>query len=279
MKRHPIFFLTIIFLLLGLCISAQTEKDSLVIKGDTTFLFFKNGCLHEKGIWKNNRWVGKYYLYYKNPCGQLWQEFNYDNVGRFISSKEYGKDGNFISIQEYDEKGNLVLRKVELINFFAGDSVKESKRAIFSKEYDEKGNLILRNVVLINYSSEDSAKEYQRVIFSGDSCLANSHFNCAIERYSNALNIKPNDNYAFKQLAKANHDCDSVLRATGWSRFEHTETTLYSNQHIVTKGIFHGCEFINGEQRIYDRDGRLIQIKLYKDGKYVGDAPLPIEEK
>ena len=52
---------------------------------------------------------------------------------------------------------------------------------------------------------------------------------------------------------------------------------LYSNGQITMKGSFHLKKLVNGEQRIYDKNGILIQIKLYKEGKYVGDAPLPTD--
>lgn len=50
---------------------------------------------------------------------------------------------------------------------------------------------------------------------------------------------------------------------------------LYSNGQITMKGSFHQKKLVNGEQRIYDKNGILIQIKLYKEGKYVGDGPIP----
>lgn len=53
--------------------------------------------------------------------------------------------------------------------------------------------------------------------------------------------------------------------------------TLYRNGQITQKGTFHLKRLIDGESRIYDNNGLLIQIKLYRDGKYVGDAPIPAD--
>lgn len=50
---------------------------------------------------------------------------------------------------------------------------------------------------------------------------------------------------------------------------------LYRNGQITMKGTFHNKKLINGEERIYDNNGLLVMIKLYKDGKYVGNGPLP----
>ncbi|HET6991718.1 MAG TPA: hypothetical protein VFJ43_10360, partial [Bacteroidia bacterium] len=51
--------------------------------------------------------------------------------------------------------------------------------------------------------------------------------------------------------------------------------TLYANGQITQKGTFHQFRLVDGEERIYDSNGLWIQTKLYRGGKYVGDAPLP----
>jgi antitoxin component YwqK of YwqJK toxin-antitoxin module len=52
---------------------------------------------------------------------------------------------------------------------------------------------------------------------------------------------------------------------------------LYKNGQISMKGTFHNKKLMDGEERIYDNNGLLVRIKLYKDGKYVGDGPLPAD--
>lgn len=52
---------------------------------------------------------------------------------------------------------------------------------------------------------------------------------------------------------------------------------LYKNGQITMKGTFSKKKLMDGEERIYDSNGILIQVKLYKGGKYVGDGPLPTE--
>ncbi|TND03180.1 MAG: MORN variant repeat-containing protein [Bacteroidetes bacterium] len=52
--------------------------------------------------------------------------------------------------------------------------------------------------------------------------------------------------------------------------------TLYNKQkQIDLKGVFKNWKLMDGEQYIYDPNGILIRIKAFKDGKYVGDKPLP----
>jgi antitoxin component YwqK of YwqJK toxin-antitoxin module len=54
---------------------------------------------------------------------------------------------------------------------------------------------------------------------------------------------------------------------------------LYRNGQITMKGTFHLRKLIEGEERIYDNNGLLMRIKLYKEGKYVGDGPLPSDKQ
>jgi antitoxin component YwqK of YwqJK toxin-antitoxin module len=53
--------------------------------------------------------------------------------------------------------------------------------------------------------------------------------------------------------------------------------TLYKNGQVSMKGTFHLKKLIDGEERIYDNNGMLVQIRLFRAGKYIGDAPVPAD--
>jgi len=53
---------------------------------------------------------------------------------------------------------------------------------------------------------------------------------------------------------------------------------LYRNGQITKKGEFVNFRLKNGEERIYDNNGILFQIKKFEDFKHVGDLPLPTED-
>lgn len=55
------------------------------------------------------------------------------------------------------------------------------------------------------------------------------------------------------------------------------QNTLMKNGQVSQKGTFHLYKLVNGEVRFYDNNGMLTQIKLYKDGKYIADAPIPAD--
>lgn len=57
------------------------------------------------------------------------------------------------------------------------------------------------------------------------------------------------------------------------------EHTFYDKNHLqVTKtGLFRDYKLIDGKWHRYDKSGLLQRIEVYKNGAYVGDAPMPTE--
>jgi hypothetical protein len=73
--------------------------DSVVLKGDSSILYYKNRCLKQKGTWNYeiNSWVGDLFIYYEILCDQISEKYTYD------------EDGSLISIDKYDEAGQLII--------------------------------------------------------------------------------------------------------------------------------------------------------------------------
>jgi antitoxin component YwqK of YwqJK toxin-antitoxin module len=50
---------------------------------------------------------------------------------------------------------------------------------------------------------------------------------------------------------------------------------LYNkNMQLSKDGVFKNYKLIDGKDYIYNKDGILISIQVFKNGFYVGDAPL-----
>jgi antitoxin component YwqK of YwqJK toxin-antitoxin module len=55
---------------------------------------------------------------------------------------------------------------------------------------------------------------------------------------------------------------------------------LYNkNKQLVKDGIFHNYQLVYGKEYIYNKDGILQKIAVYKGGVYQGDAPITEEDK
>ncbi len=48
-----------------------------------------------------------------------------------------------------------------------------------------------------------------------------------------------------------------------------------ANRQISKDGVFSKYRLMKGKQYIYNGNGILTQIKQFKEGRYIGDAPLP----
>jgi antitoxin component YwqK of YwqJK toxin-antitoxin module len=53
--------------------------------------------------------------------------------------------------------------------------------------------------------------------------------------------------------------------------------TLYKDGKVAMKGSFREKKLVCGIQYIYDASGNLIQVKMYREGKYTGDVAFPEE--
>lgn len=84
--------------------------------------YHDNGKVSEEGIWKNNRWVGNYKMFYEN--GNVQHDFVFNEGGKregiqkyYHENKELAIEGNFKNgkeagtIKEYHENGDLKATK------------------------------------------------------------------------------------------------------------------------------------------------------------------------
>ncbi len=61
----------------------------------------------------------------------------------------------------------------------------------------------------------------------------------------------------------------------GYNQVPDGYNKLYNvNKQISEDGEFKGGKLLNGKKYIYDKNGLLDKIEIYKSGKYVGDAQI-----
>ena len=134
--------------------------------------------------------------------------------------------------------------------------MKDGKEQGWKKEYDENGNLI-------------------RETFFNDGVIDPSQTKTYDVPDAKTPEKAPEEVQAAK--APAPTVTDPNFKPNKGTFTGEGDWILYSNGQITMKGTFHQKRLVDGEQRVYDNNGILIQIKLYKAGKYVGDGPLPTD--
>ncbi len=233
----------------------------------------------EEGVYKDSQKTGAWKTFY--PTGKNKSEYTYVNNrpnGHAIVYNENGtkaEEGNWVGVRwvgdyhlYYDDGTERQAFSYNSVGQRDGKQVyknpngtlaievnlKAGKEEGWKKEYDANGKLI-------------------RETFFNGGVIDNTK---TIEHATTATIVKapedPTVNAAEKPPVATAEMKPPSGTFTGEGPF-----TLYSNGQITQKGTFHSKKLVDGESRIYDSNGLLVQIKLYKGGKYVGDGPIPAD--
>ena len=197
-------------------------------------MYHDNGKVSEEGLWKNNRWIGNYKLYYEN--GQVAQDFNFNPSG-----KREGEQAYFFENGQKMIEGNW----------------KEGREAGVVKEYYQNGDL-------------RSEKNFN----NGAIDVATSKTYDPVKALPKETPDKPKDPEAGtvkivvdEKVEKPNLPAQVFTGEGHW--------TLYNKNRQVSKdGEFKAGRLMDGKVYHYSDDGILKRIAVYKNGQYVGDAPV-----
>lgn len=196
-------------------------------------MFHENGKISEEGTWKNSRWVGNYKLYYDN--GQVQHEFVFTASGKRDGPQKY-----------FYENGQIAIEG----NFSNG------KESGVIKEYYESGDIKAEKNYADGNVDVASIKEYQPKKPIPPKSV-NPADNAPVIKVRE--DEKPNE-AAAKPVAKG----PMVLNG---------QYTLYNkNKQISKDGIFKDNRFMDGKAYVYDDNGILQRVAVYKNGIYVGDT-------
>lgn len=196
-------------------------------------MFHENGKISEEGNWKNNRWVGNYKLYYEN--GQVQHEFVFGPNGKREGQQKY-----------FYENGQLAIEG----NFANG------KESGLIKEYYENGDVKAEK----NYA--DGAVDLASIKeFEPKKPIAKKSEDPA----DNAPIVKVKEDEKPNEAAKKGKAAGPLVLNGPF--------VLYNKNKQVTKdGVFKDNRFMEGKAFIYDENGILQRIAVYKNGIYVGDT-------
>lgn len=195
-------------------------------------MFHENGKISEEGNWKNNRWVGNYKLYYEN--GQVQHEFVFNNSGKRDGPQKYFYENGQVAIE-----GNFA----------------NGKEAGIIKEYYETGDIKAEKNFTDGNVDVASIKEFQP------------------KKPIPAKSDSPLENAPVVKVKDDERPNEAVKKETKGPLILNGEYKLYNKNKQITKdGIFVNSRFMDGKSYMYDDNGILQRIAVYKNGVYVGDA-------
>ena len=217
--------------------------------------FFCNGNMRNKLTFTNGRPDGYAIMYHEN--GKISEEGNWKNnrwVGNYKLYYDNGQvqhefvfnpSGKREGAQKYFyDNGQLAIEG----NFAAG------KEAGLIKEYYENGDVKAEKNFADGNVDVASIKEYQP------------------KKPLVAKSDVPADN-APKVVVKPDEKPNEAVKKGAGPMVLNGQQTLYNKNKQITKdGVFKDNRFMDGKAYLYDENGILTRIAVYKGGIYIGDT-------
>jgi len=195
-------------------------------------MYHENGKISEEGLWKNNRWVGNYKLYYEN--GVVQHEFVFSQTGKREGPQKYFYDNGQLAIE-----GTFI----------------NGKESGVIKEYHENGDLKAEKTYMDGNVDVASIKEF------------------APKRALPKKSENPAENAPVVKIAPDEKPNEAAKKASKGPIVLNGQYTLYNKNKQITKdGVFKENRFVDGKSYMYDDNGILTRVAVYRNGIYVGDT-------
>lgn len=195
-----------------------------------------SGKPSEEGIWRNNRWMGNYKLYYEN--GNVQHEFTFNASGKREGEQVYHYEDGKTMIKGNWQNGKESGTITEL---WPDGTIKKSINYL-------NGEADLASII------EHEPKKDMPVRAKKDDI-------------KNAPKLEVIEVKKTEEIDPGKAIQSVFLTLNG-------EHSTYEHKQISKTGYFENNQLINGKAYIYDVNGILKRIAVYKKGRYAGDAPL-----
>jgi antitoxin component YwqK of YwqJK toxin-antitoxin module len=215
--------------------------------------FFASGKTKSEIEFKNSRPNGSYRTYFEN--GQIEEEGSWKNNRNTSSFKRYYENGQISQNFAFNPSGK---RDGKQIYFYENGQVMieadiASGKEEFVKEFYEDGSVKSEKNFVDGKLDAASTKIYESK-------------NPIKDRDAEELKKAPIEIVKVEASEKSN---------IGGFNGEGQHKMYNANREISKDGFFKDYRLMDGLHYQYDSNGILIKVKRYKNGRYIGDAPLP----
>ena len=242
---------------------------------------YTDGQLIEEGRYASNKRTGTWHRYW--PNGKLMSEITYDMGRPRGDYKTWYQNG------QVEEEGNWDLdRNTGNFKRYHPNGAPQQDfvfndygvRDGMQKYYHENGQL----AVAVNIEEGKEEGTLKRYYANGDLQQV-ATFNDGVVNASNNKFLrpvtKPATDLPKAEPAKAAPAVSATENVNPADRFnDNGFNTLYDQQKRVSQvGEFRSGQLWNGKRYRYDKDGSLVRVEVYDDGRYIGDTPISAEDK
>lgn len=216
--------------------------------------FFPNGKTKSEIEYVNHRPKGFYKTFYEN--GQVEEEGNWvsnRNTGKFVRHHPNGQISQEFNFNESGKRdGTQIYRNEEGVAILVAE-IRNGK--------EEK---------VVSYYDDGSLKA-EKAFINGNIDLENT------KTYESKTPIsKPKEDEGKEEVVTVDIKKEKVNNQSKVSFTGEGEHKIYNSDKQISKdGFFKRYRLMDGKHFIYNENGILVNIKLFKKGRYIGDAPLP----
>jgi antitoxin component YwqK of YwqJK toxin-antitoxin module len=254
----------------------KLEINFLNGRPDGKFIVYhENGTIEETGSWKNNHYIDNYFRYYSN--GKIEHQVFFNEGGKSQGWQNWYYPSGDLALKYYTNNGYEVL-----------DSGITGTKQVETIHYAEnKIYPVLSNESLCLCNIREVLYPYITLDENGDSIVAYSTSYYFIKLIGNFKSSRLNKGTCYieiggEEVKLYTHEVENGRLKNGTSvatemkaAVEVNYTKYFnSDKQIEFDGYYKDGQFYEGKQYIYNENGLLKQIKVYKEAKHVGDAPL-----
>lgn len=236
---------------------------------------FASGELVEEGEYKSGRKVGLWKKYY--PGGKIKSEITY------VGSRPKGPYTLYYENGQIEEQGNWERTKNtgSFKRYHPNGKVAQDftfsptgKRTGKQTYYYENGNLRLEGTWTEGLESGEMKEYYE----NGDLASVKNFNNgmldkASIESYAPKTAVKSAEAQVVSEGKEMNVTASKEEKPNQGSFDGNGYKQLFNaNKQIAKDGIFKRYRLMDGKQYVYDENGLLQQIMIFKEGKYIGDG-------
>ena len=211
--------------------------------------FFASGKTKSEIEYKNSRPNGAYRTYFEN--GQIEEEGNWKNNRNTAAFKRYYENGQVAQDFAFNTSGK---RDGKQIYFYENGQVMIEADIAAGKEKFVK----------------DGSGKAEKSFIDGKLYPTNTKV------YESKTPVKDRDAEELKKAPIEIVKVEATEKSnTGGFNGEGQHKMYNGNREISKDGFFKDYRLMDGLHYQYDSNGILFKVKRYKDGRYIGDAPLP----
>lgn len=228
-------------------------------------LYYDNGFKEEAGTWKANYFYGEYKRWWENGC--IAQEKTYNSSNKVESYIYYFADSCGLKESEYNITGQMMYVSYNK----KGEIIRSERHPSNANDKIVPGFSECLCEVIVSDTLHTFYKEKHKIVLQGE--FKNKKIyngKCSIYQNDSVLihYYEITDGKQYFKPIKYVTDYQSDKPKNGYYKTYDLEKRLFED------GEFKDDKLFNGKKYIYDKNGLIYKIEIYKNGKYWGDAAL-----